>query len=221
MTDTNILLVDDDRLILATLSDGLRRFGYAVETASDGERALALCAAAEPDLAILDLSMPGMSGVELARRLRETTQVPYLFLSAYSDHEVVDSAVEEGALGYLVKPLDVNQIAPAVEAALARAAEIRDLREREAGLQGALTTSRETAMAVGVIMERYRLDRDQAFEALRSHARSQRRRVEEVAEAMLRAYAELQLPAAVLDRVRTAPRRLPPTGPKKTGLEPD
>ncbi len=217
MTDTNILLVDDDRLILATLSDGLRRFGYAVETASDGERALAMCAACEPDLAILDLSMPGMGGVELARRLRETTRVPYLFLSAYSDQEVVDSAVEEGALGYLVKPLDVNQIAPAVEAALARAAEIRDLREREAGLQGALTTSRETAMAVGVIMERYRLDREQAFEALRFHARSQRRRVEEVAEAMLQAFAELQLPAAVLERVRTAPRRPPPADPKKPG----
>jgi response regulator NasT len=203
MTAARILLVDDDRLILATLGDGLRRLGYDVRVAPSGEAALTLCVDEAPDLAILDVSMPELGGVELAQRLREATEVPYLFLSAYSDRDIVQTAVTEGALGYLVKPLDVTQIAPAIEAALARAGEIRALRGREASLQGALTVSRETSTAVGVIMERYRLNRDQAFEALRFHARSQRRRIEEVADEILQATEHLGLPPQVLDRVRT------------------
>lgn len=180
----HILVVDDDRLVLAALSDGLRGAGYRVNGASSGEDALGIAGRDAPDLALLDVRMPGMSGIELGRKLRERG-IPFLFLSAYGDQEIVRQAAEEGALGYLVKPLDIQQIVPSIEAALSRAAEIRKLRETEAQLNVALAGSREISMVVGLLMQRDRLDRTMAFELLRSHARSQRRPIAEVAGELL------------------------------------
>jgi response regulator NasT len=117
---SHILVVDDDRLVLAALSEGLRAAGYRVTGAASGDDALAMASRNAPDLALLDVRMPGMDGIELGRRLRELADVPFLFLSAYGDRETVGQAVEEGALGYLVKPLDIAQILPAIDAALGR-----------------------------------------------------------------------------------------------------
>ena len=177
--------MDDDRLVLAALAEGLRGAGYRVTGAAGGEDALAAAGRDRPDMALLDVRMPGMDGVELGRRLRGELGVPFLYLSAYGDQDVVRKAVEEGALGYLVKPLDIQQIVPAIEAALSRAAELGDLRRTEAQLTTALSGSREISMAVGLLMMRDRIDREQAFELLRSSARSQRRPVAEVSAELL------------------------------------
>lgn len=185
-----VLLVDDDRLVLATLASGLQQAGYAVHTAGSADEALRVLALEKPDIAVLDVRMPGQSGLELARHLREGAEVPFLFLTAYSDADVVREAADQGALGYVVKPVDIPQLAPAIEAALARAAELRRLRETEKQLQTALSEGREVSMAVGLIMERRRLDRQAAFEMLRSLARTQRRKIGEVAKEVLAA-AEL------------------------------
>jgi len=101
--------------------------------------------------------------------------------------------VAAGALGYLVKPLDVAQIVPAIEAALARAAETARLRQAEANLTTALSGSRVTSVAVGLIMERYHLGLEQAFEMLRSYARSRREKVAGVAARFVEAGAEIDL----------------------------
>jgi len=177
--------VDDDRLVLAALAEGLRGAGYRVTGAAGGEDALAAVGRERPDIALLDMRMPGMDGVELGRRLRGGHGVPFLYLSAYGDQDVVQRAVEEGALGYLVKPLDIQQIVPSIEAALSRAAEFGKLRETEAQLNTALAGSREISMAVGLLMMRDRIDRDQAFELLRANSRAQRRPVAEVAAKLL------------------------------------
>jgi len=198
----NVLLVDDDRLILAVLGEGLRKLGYTVRTAASGDEAIKICETDPPDLAILDMRMPGLSGIETARELRLRTRVPYVFLSAYSEKDLVKNAADEGALGYLVKPMDVAQVAPTIEAALARAAELRVLHERETNLHNALAAGRDSSLAVGLIMERYRLDRKAAFEVLRFHARSQRRKVEEVAAEIVKSAEGLNLPADVLTRAR-------------------
>lgn len=200
MTKARILLVDDDRLICATLSEGLRQNGYAVETANSGEQALGLCEHAPPDLVILDMRMSGMSGVETARFLRERTRVPYLFLTAYGDSETVREAVAEGALGYLVKPVDIGQLVPAVEAALARAGDIDGLRQNEQHLQTALAQNREVSIAVGVLMERFRVDRHHAFEVLRYQARSQRRKLHEVAAEVVQGAEQVSLPPGTLEK---------------------
>ena len=180
----HILVVDDDRLVLAALAEGLRGAGYRVTGAAGGEDALVAAGRDAPDIALIDVRMPGMSGIVLGGKLREAG-VPFLYLSAYGDEDVVEAAVREGALGYLVKPLDIQQIVPSIEAALTCAAQFRKLRETEAQLNTALTGSREISMAVGLLMLRDRLNRDQAFEALRANARSQRRQVAEVAKELL------------------------------------
>ena len=188
-----ILVADDDRLILHTLAVGLRDAGYEVLVADEGEQVLAICAEARPDMVMLDVRMPGMSGPEVAVRLQQQGAVPVMFLSAYGDADVVRQAVAAGALGYLVKPLDVAQIVPAIEAALARAAETARLRQAEANLTTALSGSRVTSVAVGLIMERYHLGLEQAFEMLRSYARSRREKVAGVAARFVEAGAEIDL----------------------------
>ena len=191
VTQRHILVVDDDRLVLAALSEGLRAAGYRVTSAASGEVALGVAGREAPDLALLDVRMPGMSGIELGRKLREQGGIPFLFLSAYGDQEIVKQATDEGALGYLVKPLDIQQIVPSIEAALARAMEIRQLRDKEAQLSVALAGSREISMVVGLLMQRDRIDRAQAFELLRSSARSKRRPIAELAGELLKAAENL------------------------------
>jgi response regulator NasT len=181
MNETKILLADDDRLIRSTLAMGLRAAGYEVLEAGDGDRALQICKESPPDLAILDVRMPGLSGIELARRLRAETHVPFLFLSAYGDDDTVNQGVAEGALGYLVKPLGMSSMLPPVKAALARAAEFKRLRGIEENFDTALHSSRTISLALGQIMEHFGVDREHAFEGLRTYARSQRRKVAEVA----------------------------------------
>jgi len=188
-----ILVVDDDRLILHTLAAGLRDAGYEVMAADEGDLALRLCQEARPDLALLDIRLPGMPGPRIAEQLQQQGAVPIMFLSAYSDADMVEQAVAAGALGYLVKPLDVAQIVPSIAAALARAAEISALKQAEANLNRALGSSRSTSVAVGLIMERYRLSPEHAFEMLRSYARSRREKVAEAAARIVEAGAEIDL----------------------------
>lgn len=122
MTDTRatILVCDDDRLVLATLVHGLKTAGYDVIEADNGDDAILLARERRPDLALLDMRMNGKTGLDVAAYLRDHVGTPFMFLSAFNDERIVRQAVEFGALAYLVKPLDVRQIVPAVEAALAR-----------------------------------------------------------------------------------------------------
>lgn len=194
MNQKKILIVDDDRLVLATFERGLRNAGYEVSTAESGPQALRACAETPPDLVLLDIRMPEMSGLEAAQRLRRETDVPFVFLSAYDDIETLKQAAEHGALGYLVKPVDMPQVIAVIEAALARAEDMRQLRKTEADLNTALAGNREVSAAVGILMERYRLGEKAAFEALRARARGERRKLNEVAGEILRAEETLNWP---------------------------
>jgi GGDEF domain-containing protein/CheY-like chemotaxis protein len=123
----HILLVDDDRLVLATLKQGLSKMGYTVTTCDNGPDALELYRNNPPDLVVLDVRMSGMSGIETARAMLESAYRPILMLSAYDDQVIVKEAVTMGVAGYLVKPIEANQMAPSIEAALARFAEVEAL----------------------------------------------------------------------------------------------
>lgn len=182
-----VLLVDDDILILGLLGKHLQLGGFEVRIATSAEMALEMVGdgGREPDLALLDVQMPGMDGIELARRLQAGFGIPIMFLSASNDATVVAQAAEGGAVGYLVKPVDVANIVPSVKAAMARADEIRALRDSESRLTQALNAGRETGMAVGVLIERYHTDRDTAFRTLRDYARSHQRKINDVAVEVL------------------------------------
>ena len=196
MNNKKILIVDDDRLVLAAFERGLRNSGYEVSTAESGPQALRVCAETPPDLVLLDIRMPEMSGLEVAQRLRRETDVPFVFLSAYDDIEILKQAAEHGALGYLVKPVGMPQVIAVVEAALARAEDLRQLRKSEADLGTALAGNREVSAAVGILMERHRLSEKEAFEALRVRARSERRKLNEIAGQILHAEETLNWPVS-------------------------
>ncbi len=196
-----ILLVDDDVLLLGLISNYLGGAGYDVRIATSAPMALDLLAdgVREPDLAVFDIHMPGMSGLELSRHVRANSAIPFMFLSASDDADSVRLAAANGAVGYLVKPVDLAQLGPAIAAALARGDEIRALRQSEGRLTQALQNGRETGMAVGLLMERYKTDRETAFRALRDHARSQQRKLNDVAAELLTAAEALNALAPRID----------------------
>lgn len=188
----HLLLVDDDRLILVTLARGLRFAGYFVSTAESAEEAEAILASGvRPDLAILDVQMPGGDGLTLAQRLHDFEHLPFVMLSAYSDAPSVGKATESGALAYMVKPIDVPQMVPTITAALTRAKELRAMHTLTAQLRCALEVEREVSVAVGITMMQYRLGREAAFDMLRTAARAQRRKLVEVAQAVVQAHTNL------------------------------
>ena len=182
-----VLLVDDEPIILATIGQVLRNAGYETAVADCGEAALKIASEFHPDLALLDVVMSGMTGLELARRLQAETDIPFMFISANAEVEIVKQASEYGAVGYLLKPFDIAQIIPAFEAALSRADEIRRLRSSESNLTIALNSGRETSMAVGLLVAKFGTDRHTAFEVLRAYSRSNRCKMNEVAENLLAA----------------------------------
>ncbi len=187
MIPPRLLLVDDDRLVLATTAAGLRLLGYDVTTADGSEQALLLASRQAFDLAILDIRMPGVSGIELGYVLERSHGLRSLFLSAYGDRREVARAIRQGALGYLHKPMDPAHMMPAIETALARARDLTALTEATQQLRRALAERRQTSVAVGIVMAQRRLSEAQAFEALRAEARNQRRKLSEVCNALVAA----------------------------------
>jgi response regulator NasT len=184
-----ILLVDDDSLLLEFISTVLQHAGFDTVKAGSAPEAVQRVQERGADiaLALLDISMPGMTGLELAQRLKEHTEVPFMFLSSVDDADTARQAASHGAVGFVVKPVDAARLLPAFEAGLARADEIRQLRRTEVNLNAALAAGRETSLAVGLLMARYQTDRNTAFEVLRDHARAQRRKINEVAEQIVAA----------------------------------
>lgn len=178
--ETTILLVEDDRLVLHTIAEGLQSAGYRILKADCAEAGMRICVADRPDLALLDMNLPGMSGLDFARWLKSTMNIPFIFFSAYDDQNIVENAAELGALSYLIKPLDVPQILPSIRTALQRAQEIQKLQQSEIDLSTALKTSRTISIAIGLIMQLYEISAEEAFEALRSYCRSNRKRMVDI-----------------------------------------
>ena len=191
-----ILVVDDNRLVLATLTDGLSQAGYRVIDADNGDDAILLAREHKPDLALLDIRMEGKSGFDVAQYLRTQCRMPFMFLSAFSDAETVAQVEALGAVAYLVKPLDIRQIVPAVEAAFAHLEAGRS--EARAGnaqpYHGAASSDplpTVVAMAVGVLMHRHSLTRDGALERLGRLAAADGVGIDQQAELLLAAVERL------------------------------
>ena len=189
-----ILVVDDDRLVLATLTHGLAAAGYEIIDADNGDDAILLARAHKPDLALLDIRMEGKSGFDVAAYLREYCQMPFMFLSAFSDDETVAQVKELGAVAYLVKPLDIRQIVPAVEAAFAQLSKRHAEAANTSQAQPGDVMTQTIAMAVGVLMHRYSLPRAAAFERLQRLAAAESRPLQVQAERLLDAVELLSKP---------------------------
>ncbi|WP_396268341.1 response regulator [Ideonella sp.] len=212
-----ILVVDDDRLVLATVTHGLSRAGYEVIDADNGDDAILLAREHRPDLALLDIRMEGKSGFDVAAYLREYLGTPFMFLSAFADDDTVNQVKALGAVAYLVKPLDIAQIVPTVEAALSSVRAQPRLRPAAAERQPPAPNASAPApagvpsfapgptvnpladavpIAVGVLMHRYSLPRAEALERLQRLAMADGRTLSQQAAALLDAVELLARPAA-------------------------
>lgn len=185
---THFLLVDDDRLVLKTLTLGLQQNGYRISNAESCEEAeIFLASGDRPDLVILDIRMPGHSGLHLAERLKQLDHIPFVIFSAYSDQAMIDQSSQLGALAYLVKPMDIAKLIPSLIAAMARANELHDLRLTRQQLQAALDAERNINVAVGITMMQYHVKRSEAFDKLRNAARLRRCKLVDLANDIVQA----------------------------------
>ena len=195
-----ILVVDDDRLVLATVAHGLSEAGYEVIDADNGDDAILLAREHRPALALLDIRMEGKSGFDVAETLRDAYGIPFMFLSAFADEATRRQVQLLGALDYLIKPLDVGQIVQAVAAAFAR---VHGLGAGVAARPAARTPAAAVVLApapaiadpvplaVGVLMHRYSLSRDGAWQRLQRLAADQKLSVPAQADRLLVAVEEL------------------------------
>ncbi len=164
-----ILVVDDDRLVLATLAHGLTQAGYDVIDADNGDDAILLAREHRPDLALLDIRMQGKSGFDVAAYLREYCQIAFMFLSAFTDDATVAQVKELGAVAYLVKPLDIAQILPTVATAMQNVQAQRSAVSLPAPGEGHSPEQLQW-MAVGLLIQRDGLTAAQALQRLQQLA---------------------------------------------------
>src|SRR5881296_1020656 len=164
----------------------LRRAGLDVcAEARDGEEAVELAREHEPDLAIMDVKMPRLDGIEAARRILGDRPIPIVMLTAYGQEELVERAAEAGVFGYLVKPFREQDLLPAIRTARARHEELAALREEAESLAEALAARKAIERAKGLLMEKEGLSEQDAFARLRRASQLSGRPLKVVAEALI------------------------------------
>jgi response regulator NasT len=186
-----ILVAEDETIIRLDLRDLLERAGFEVcAEAKDGEEAIALARQEQPDLAIMDVKMPRVDGIEAARRILEERPIPIVMLTAYGHDELVSRALEAGVFGYLVKPFREQDLLPAIRTARARHEELAAVRAEADSLAEALAARKAIERAKGLLMEKEGLSEQDAFARLRKASQVSGRPLRVVAEAVVATLAE-------------------------------
>jgi AmiR/NasT family two-component response regulator len=161
-----------------------------VGEARDGEEAVVLAGRLEPDLAIMDVKMPKLDGIEAARRIIAERPIPIVLLTAYGQEELVSRAVEAGVFGYLVKPFRESDLLPAIQTARARHDELAALREEAESLSEALAARKAIERAKGLLMEKEGLSEQEAFARLRKASQVSGRPLKVVADAVVATFVD-------------------------------
>jgi AmiR/NasT family two-component response regulator len=181
-----VLIAEDETIIRLDLCKQLEDAGYVVcGEARDGNEAVELARTLLPDVAILDVKMPGLDGIEAARRIRSERPIPVLLLTAYSEEKLVRRAGGAGVFAYLVKPFRANELMPAIETAVARHAELTSLREETATLADALAARKAIERAKGLLMQHEGLTEGDAFARLRRASQVSRQPLKVIADAIV------------------------------------
>jgi AmiR/NasT family two-component response regulator len=181
-----ILIAEDETIIRLDLRELLEQAGFEVcAEAKDGLEAVELARSEQPDIAVLDVKMPRLDGIEAARRILDERPIPIVMLTAYGQDELVSRAVEAGVFGYLVKPFRETDLLPALAAARARYEELSALREEAESLAEALAARKSIERAKGLLMAKEGLTEQEAFERLRRASQLAGRPLKVVAEALI------------------------------------
>jgi response regulator NasT len=181
-----ILVADDESIRLLSLRKQLAALGHAVVAeASTGEEAVSLAASTSPDLAILDIKMPVMDGIEAAERITQARPIPIILLTAYDEAQLVERAAEANISAYLMKPVSEEDLLPAITLALARFRQFQALRQEVVDLREALEARKTIERAKGILMRRLNLTEEEAFRRLQKQSQDSNRRLAQVAEAIM------------------------------------
>lgn len=186
MAQTRVVIADDEFIIRMDLKEMLTGLGYqVVGEAGDGRQALQLARELKPDLVIMDIKMPEMDGITAARTLTEERIAPVLLLTAYSQQELVNGAKEAGVASYIVKPFRQDELLPAIEIALSRYREYRELEKEMGDLRETLEARKVIERAKGVLMDQYGLKEADAFRRIQKLSMDTRKSMREIADAIM------------------------------------
>ena len=180
--EVRVALAEDEAIIRLDLRETLEEEGYTVVgDTGRGDEMLELVAATDPDVVILDIKMPGMDGIEVARRIARSHDAAVVILTAFSQRDLIDQAIEAGALAYLVKPFQRSELVPAVEIARARHREMRALTDQAQTLADRLEARKTIDRARGVLMDEAGLTEADAFRFIKQAAMNERASMVDVA----------------------------------------
>jgi len=181
-----VVIAEDEAIIRLDLREILEGEGYEVvgETGR-GDEAITLVRDHRPDVAILDIRMPGMDGLAAAREISADGHSAVLILTAFSQRNLIDEARDAGALAYLVKPFTQTELVPAIEVALGRFKEMQAIKATNASLEEQLDTRRKLDRAKGLLMDDLGYKEGQAFEYIRDTAMRTRRKIRDIAQDLI------------------------------------
>ena len=181
-----VVIAEDEAIIRLDLRETLEEEGYdVVGEAGRGDRALELVRELKPDLAILDVKMPGMDGLEVARNIDQEKICGVLILTAFSQREMVEHARDAGALAYLVKPFQKSDLIPAIEVAIGRFRELQALAGHVEALGEQIEARKTIDRAKGLLIDEYSMKEQDAFAFIQRTAMTERARMKDVAERIL------------------------------------
>ncbi len=181
-----ILICDDEPIIRKSLKNKLTELGFdEILECGDGIKAVELALGQIPDIAILDVAMPGKDGISAAREIRKKLKIPIILLTACYDPDTVKRASESGIAAFLTKPLREQDLWPAIELAFARAEEVEALKEQVEDLKETIETRKIVEKAKGVLMRTQGLSEPEAFRKMQKLAMDKRKSLRQIAEAIL------------------------------------
>ncbi len=185
-----ILIADDEPIIRLDLKNMLEGLGYEViAEAGDGVSAVEAARTLKPDVAILDIKMPNMDGIDAANILNSEKIAPVVLLTAFSDMDLINRAKEAGVFAYLVKPFRETDLRPAIEIAISRYKEFLALEEEVDELEDKLETRKLIERAKGILMDQYGLKEQEAFRRIQVQSMNTRKSMKEIAEAIIIAHS--------------------------------
>jgi response regulator NasT len=188
MKKLKIVIAEDEYLILMGIKNNLEDLGYeVVGEATNGKELVKIALEKKPDLIIADINLPVMDGLEALRNISQIMFVPSIIVSGYDDEELISKAKDIGVLGYLIKPIDESDLKAAIEIALSRFEDIKELKSELETTKEALESRKIIERAKGIVMERLQLSESEAMKFLQKKSRNSNKKIVDVANEIIEA----------------------------------